>query len=211
MWTRESFTVSSATRPFLEEPFVGLHLELGLREVGLHGRRRGLLVESLPLDPDARVDEIGLAGFELLLGILRVALELGVGHLEEDRARFDLRARLPDDRLDPAVGPGRDLAGALGNDDERARSAHLPQHRAALDRVGIERALVDSRCGGLEARKSQGDEQDDRRRRRDEEYPLALPLLREVFPNDIHECLQGEVHARGHSPQVIENKEVRPA
>src|ERR1700693_5114150 len=173
--------------PLLAQPLVGLRLQLRLVEVRLDCRRGRLLIEQLLLEPDAGVYQVRLPCLELPIGVERVALELRVGHFQEDRFGKDVRPRLHEQPLDARVRGRGDLADPLGLGNERARPPHLPLHRAALDRVGQDRALVHGRRRGLQTRQAERDEKDRGDAGAGEEDSAPVLLLRDVFPDNVHD------------------------
>ncbi len=175
--------------PLLEEPPVGLRLQLRLVEVGLDGRRGRLLIEQLLAEADLRVREIGLSGLQLPVRVERVPLELGVGHFQDHRIGRDIGARLDQEALDARVRRGGDLADPLGLGHERAGAANLPLHRAALDDVDQDRALVHRWRRRLQPRQAERDEKDRGHARARQHEPALLLLLRDVFPNDVHDSV----------------------
>ena len=163
--------------PFLEEPLVRLGLELRLVEVGLDRGGRGLLIHELLLEADPRVDELRLRRLQLPLGVERVALELRVRHLEQDRRGSDRVSGQHQDALDAAVRRRRDLEDAFRFGHERARAADFAAHRSALDGVHPHGALLDRGRRRLQPGEPERDQKSDADARAGEDQPFAPALL----------------------------------
>ena len=95
-------------------------------------------------------DEIGAGGRQLLLGLERLDLHVGVGKVEQHGFGFHMLPRLGEHPIDPAGGECGDEADVLRH--ERAGPAHLAHHLAAAHRIDPQRRPVHGGRGGLQAR-----------------------------------------------------------
>ena len=184
--TSESLSVRSGDEALLEETLVRLRRQIGLVEVRLDGRRGGLLVHELALEAHLHVRRLGLRGLELPLGVGRVARELGVRHLEEDGVGLHDGAWLHEETLDAAVGCGGEPANSFRLGDERSGAAHLAEHRALLDRVDPDGALLDGGRRGLQPREAEREEKRRDDPRGGENQPAAPFGFGDSFACDIH-------------------------
>lgn len=127
--------------PALRQLRVGVGPQARLPRLGRDPRRGRPLVEELALEahPELRVAGVGRPG--LRLRVPRLRLKLGVGELEDDGVRRNLRPGQENQALDPGLGLGRDPADVLGH--ERPEPAHLAHQLPPLHGVDDDRRPVD--------------------------------------------------------------------
>ena len=167
-----------------EELPVGVRLQAGGLQLRVGGRKRRPLVEQLALHLHLAVAVARLGRFEIQPRLERGLLQLGVAQLEDHGGGGDEGAGADDDPLDGAVGSGRDPADLLR--DQRPGAAHLPDHRAALHRVQIDRVAIDARRRRLEARDACRDDDDhDGRNHGIQSLAKLLPAC-EIGSGDVH-------------------------
>ncbi len=139
----------------LEELFVHLGAKLGRLVVGLDAGGQGFLLENGAFDRDALADELGLGGLELRVGVGHSAFDVRVGENENDAVRRDDGTGAEDDFVHAALRAGGEPGDVLGR--ERAETADLAEHLAALHFARPDEILVHGRDGGLEPREEDRD------------------------------------------------------
>ena len=171
----------------LEQLVVDLGLEPGGFEFGLGAGQRGLGVEHAFLERHLVIREFGLGRLELRIragGSLRHA---GIAEHQDHAVRRDDGTRPQHDAIDTAIGARGDPADFLRH--ERAQTAHLPDHRAALHGIDPHEVALDRGRGGLEAREGEGHaDQGDSDDAGDNDAFLAL-FLGCVGSGNIHEVV----------------------
>ena len=76
----------------VEERLVGLRLQLVLRVVGVHLRRRRLLVHQSAFERSLQALVVGLRGLQRQLRIQHFLLQLRIGQVQKNRIRRNLGA-----------------------------------------------------------------------------------------------------------------------
>jgi hypothetical protein len=145
--------------------------------IGFDGGGGRLLVQPLGVEPGLQAGEVGLGGAQLVLGFELLLLQLRIGELEDDGVGRHLRAGPQDDALDAALRRRGQPAPRLVDRHQRAETAHLAQHRAALHRVDPHGGAFHRRRGRLEARQHDRDAGHRQHGRHADEDPLPLLLL----------------------------------
>src|SRR6266576_3778680 len=135
-----------------------LRLALRLEVFGTGGRNESGLGETLILEGGALAHELGAGGRQLLLGLERLDLDIGVGEVEQNGLRLHALPRLREHPIDAAGGERRDEADVFR--DERTGPPNLTHHFAAAHRIDPQSRSVHGRCGGLQAREKNREEDD---------------------------------------------------
>jgi hypothetical protein len=137
--------------------------------VGLERQRRVLvlrfdvgdarfLVQQLAFQFGFAVGKVGLCRGPCQFRLHDRLHQVGVAELEDDRIRFDDRARPEHDALDAPLGRRRDPSNVFRN--QRARAAHLTDHVAALHGVDPDGRAIHTWRRGLQPRHANGNEND---------------------------------------------------
>ena len=114
----------------LGELLIRLEGQDGVLVVRLDARDGRLLAQELTLELRLSILKGGLGGLVRQPGVHDGLLQLGVAHLEDDRADFDLGARPKHDALDPTRGGGSHPADLFGYQRARIRGPDGSSGRA---------------------------------------------------------------------------------
>jgi hypothetical protein len=182
-------------KSFLEELLVHLGPKLRLLVFGAGAGGDGLGLEHAALERDAQVEQFGLGGLLLRVGVGRGLLDVGIGEMEDDAVRRDEGAGAQNDLVDAAGRAGGDPANFLGH--QGAEAADLANHLALLDRVDPHRVELNGGGGGLEPGQGNGDADERATGERAVNDALLAAGLRLIGTLDIHERADlCTVHAR---------------
>ncbi len=129
------------------EDGVRFRRSISRHEVGACLGQGGFLGQHLGAERAPQIDEAGLCGCPLLLGLKRLQFDVRVAELQEDCPRLHRLARLHVHLLHPPGREGRDESHLLGH--EGTGSADGSDHGAALDGADQHGVALDARGRGL--------------------------------------------------------------
>ncbi len=137
--------------------FVELHidfmLQLGLLVIAAHTCFDRLLVHQLAVDLNLQVGKIRFGALELIFRVHQRLRHGRIGHFENHRVWLDQMARANHDLIDARCRQRGDPVNIEWH--KCAQAADFAQHRAALHRVGPDRASIHRRRRRLQPRQSQ--------------------------------------------------------
>ena len=128
-------------------PF-GFGLKAGTFVFRTRNADRSALIQALTLELQLRIGQIRFGCFERKSRLFHLLHEIGVGHFDEQRVRFDRLTRANENAFDAAAGLGGNPANLARH--QFARSAHLPNHLAFAHRIDPHRRPRYRRHGRFE-------------------------------------------------------------